>query len=555
MRSAGRARGDLGRTAPGAPGVAARGLVALVSLGAAMSLVAPAEAAPVIEPPELWLGDLFLPYEQLVQVRNPGAAPLTLTSVALVGAGAPAFTLSGLAPSCDGQSACDVSIQLDPGQALAFTLFAWPLFLGPAPATLELASDDGSASAIVHASFTSPPALTLMPEVWEFPVANEDLGFTSLTFELSNSAPAGPALIYSFDLPAAHFRVAECGMSWHCEGALASGETKTFHATYYVNYDNSAIDVDVPIWTNLSLEPRLVRLRARTGSGWLELLPQVWELDFGGGPVGIPSVSQTIRARNAGDAPLRVFSVYGSCGDSPLLVDGMQSGELAPGQETTWTFRAVPSQHGALHGDLWFDTAASTMPAILVSCRGYGEGVAAMPDTLAFGNVPIGDLATRTYQLVNTGALPHVVEAVTATGGGAARFSVSLRGVSLPHSFAPGESLPVDVTYAPDAAQPDDTIVVASVPEDGELGWSTYCYGNGVAPSAGSGPTELPTSSPAPAPAVDDASQAAAARLGGPQPASSAGCSSAPAPALVGLMWLVALSLVSRRRSASRHRR
>ena len=82
-----------------------------------------------------------------------------------------------------------------------------------------------------------------------------------------------------------------------------------------------------------------------------------------------------------------------------------------------------------------------------------GPAPAASPNSLDFGNVPVGDSATLELQLTNTNSGPEAVRFTDIAASDPSRFMVDLNGGASPCAtttacLAPGESCSLEVTFS-----------------------------------------------------------------------------------------------------------
>ncbi len=184
------------------------------------------------------------------------------------------------------------------------------------------------------------------------------------------------------------------------------------------------------------------------------IAPTDGTLAFGEVVVGTSSSDRSAILRNVGAEPIDVsdatltgpdaaaFSV-GPAGDNPLPA----------GSDYVWSLRCTPPAAGALAATLTLTTTAPTSPVVIaLTCTGIQSDLTVTPSPLAFPEVFVGESATETLRLTNSGTAPLVFGTPTITGVG---FTL---GALSDSSIPAGESATIDVTFAPTAAEADQDI-------------------------------------------------------------------------------------------------
>ncbi len=135
---------------------------------------------------------------------------------------------------------------------------------------------------------------------------------------------------------------------------------------------------------------------------------------------------------------------------------------LSAGQSTPFTVTFTPKSAGAVSANVSVNGSASlnmseaqdpsesapTNTVVAVSGSGTTAGqIAIAPASLSFGNVPLGTSQNLTATLTNTGGTSATISQAAASGAG-----VSLSGLSIPVTLAPGQSSAFQVTFAPTSA-------------------------------------------------------------------------------------------------------
>ena len=173
-------------------------------------------------------------------------------------------------------------------------------------------------------------------------------------------------------------------------------------------------------------------------------------VDFGDVTVGTSS-TQTVVVTNSGhsNATISAATVTGSGFNymGPALPV-----TLSRGQSVNLTISFAPSAAGVSSGNLSLTTSGNVSPN---SVPLTGTGVQSQqtllltvsPQSVSFGNVPVGGNGSQTVSLLNTGNGPVNVSQATMAGNG---FGMS--GLAVPMTLGPGQSTAFTVSFAPAGA-------------------------------------------------------------------------------------------------------
>ena len=172
-------------------------------------------------------------------------------------------------------------------------------------------------------------------------------------------------------------------------------------------------------------------------------------LHFGDVAVG-QTESLLVTVTNSGETSVTVSSVTASSEFStsnlglPLTLPAGQSFEVS--------VMFTPTATGWKGGNVEITSTASN-PSLDLGVQGTGvtsEGVTASPASVSFGQVTIGSSSTVPIVLTNDRTWAVTLTALQTTGSG---FSVS--GPALPYTLGKGQSVTVNVKFAPQAAGTD----------------------------------------------------------------------------------------------------
>lgn len=174
-------------------------------------------------------------------------------------------------------------------------------------------------------------------------------------------------------------------------------------------------------------------------------------LAFGTVTLGSSATMSTM-VKNGGTAALTVSGVS-TCAGTPLVFTWSPQAPftVAAGGSTMLSVTYTPVAAGGDSGCLSIASNDPANPAVRLTVSGNGAAPAAptlalSPATLAFGTVVVGATAQQTAQLQNTGTAPLHVLAIALCSGTSTEFSWT---TALPLTIAAGQSMPLQVTYAP----------------------------------------------------------------------------------------------------------
>jgi len=204
---------------------------------------------------------------------------------------------------------------------------------------------------------------------------------------------------------------------------------------------------------------------AISGTGGGPIIRLGGNLAFGNVLVG-QTATRTLTIYNDGNCTLNVSGITYPSGFS-----GSWSGAISAGGSHAVTVTFAPSAAQSYGGTITVNSA-STSGTNTISCSGTGviTRIIRLGGDLAFGNVTVGQTATRTLTIYNDGNSTLNVSGITYPSG----FSGSWNG-----AISAGGSQNVTVTFAPTAAQSyGGTITVNS---DSTSGTNTIsCSGTGM---------------------------------------------------------------------------
>jgi hypothetical protein len=254
-------------------------------------------------------------------LRNSGAAPLTITSIAVTGTNAGDFAQTNdcpLAPlTLAANATCTISATFSPSDA------------SPRSASVSIADNAAGSPHSVSLSGTGTqpaPAVTLTPSL---SFGSQRVGTTSAAQQatLTNSGTA-PLAISSIGVTGTN--AAEYAQTNTCPASpstLAAGASCTISVTFSPSATGSRT-ASVSVADNAAGSPHTVTLSGTGTQPAVTLTPA--SLTFGGQTLGTTSAAQTVTVTNSGTAPLAISSI---------LLGGTNAGDFAQ----TNTCPTVPS--------------------------------------------------------------------------------------------------------------------------------------------------------------------------------------------------------------------
>jgi hypothetical protein len=404
---------------------------------------------------------------QTVTLTNTGTTPVQVTGVALGGAAAADYALTG--GSCQGATVaadgtCTVQVQFGAGGA------------GVRAGTLTVTTADGQTVTVALTGTGDQPAASVTPTSVAF--GSVLVGAAPLTRDVtvtntgSTVLTVGPQTITgSPDLTIG--------------GTTCSTVNPGSSCTVTVRFAATTLGAQTATLTvphNAAGGPATVTV---TGTG---IAPQAvvtpTSIDYGSVLVGAV-VTRTVTISNPGTAPL-VVGTSAVTGSADFTVSATTCATVAPGASCTVTVRLLPTGTGGRTGTLTLSHNAAGGPAT-VTLTGTGTAAVATvtPSSLAFGNVAVGSTGLRTVTVGNTGNSPLVLGNPTVTGS--PRFTVSANTCG---TVQPGSTCAVTVRVAPTAA--GALTGTLTLPHNGIGGSSTVSLSaTGTAPAVSLNPTSV----------------------------------------------------------------
>src|SRR5712692_238119 len=166
------------------------------------------------------------------------------------------------------------------------------------------------------------------------------------------------------------------------------------------------------------------------------------------GNVGLGTHSaHTITLTNPGPASVTVYRAYAS--GSGFSMTGLRFPlKLGPGQKTAFSVVFAPVSKGSVTGRVFLVSHAlqstTTIPLTGTGVQPLQSQLSVIPPSASFGNVGVGTRNTYAFTLTNSGSASVTVSQANVSGSG-----LSVGGLSLPLTLAPGQKTTFSVVFAP----------------------------------------------------------------------------------------------------------
>jgi hypothetical protein len=369
---------------------------------------------------------------QSISLSNTGNANLTISSITTSGAG---FSGSGIT----------VPLTLTPGQSASYTAQFSPTAAGSASGQISFVSNASNSPTLVSMSGTgvTAPAAQLTTNPASVSFGNTIVGNTGTqSIALSNTGNAN-LTISSITASGAGFS----GSGITVPLTLTPGQSASYSAQFAPTVAGSASG-QVSVVSNAPNSPTSVSLTGTGVAQVIQLTANPTSATFGNVTVG-SSGTQSVSVSNSGNSNLTISSITTSgtgFSGSGITVPVT----LTPGQSSTYTVKFTPTVAGSASGQISFVSNASNSPtAVTLSATGVAQvlQLGANPTSVSFGNVVLGNSASQTVTISNTGNVTVTISQVTTSGTG---FSGS--GVTVPLTLTPGQSANYTATFSPTSA-------------------------------------------------------------------------------------------------------
>ena len=361
-------------------------------------------------------------------LTNSGGSSLTISAAAASGSG---YTISGLS----------LPVTLNAGQSTSFTVTFAPTASGVASGTVAITSNGSNPSLSISLTGTGVTQGSLAANPTSLAFGNIQVGkSTTLSETVTNSG--GSSLTIS--------AAAASGAGYSISGlslpvTLNAGQSASFTVTFAPTASGAASG-GVAITSNAT-DPNLSIPLSGTGVTQGALTANPTSLAFGNVQVSKnASLSETLT--NSGGSSLTISAA--SASGSGYAISGLALPvTLNAGQSTSFSVTFAPTTSGAASGTVSV-TSDGSNPTLTIPLSGSGVtqgALTANPTSLAFGNIQVGNNASLSETLTNSGGSSLTISAASASGSG-----YSLSGLSLPLTLNAGQSTSLTVTFTPTAS-------------------------------------------------------------------------------------------------------
>jgi hypothetical protein len=235
----------------------------------------------------------------------------------------------------------------------------------------------------------------------------------------------------------------------HLPISLSAGQSTTISVLFKPTA--SAVDSGTVTIASNAVEPSMTVALSGTGTTAATSVLSVSPSSVAFGTVSVGSeVTKTVQLASTGTASVTISGMAFS--GSGISVSGLALPlTLAAGKDASLTITYKPSSAGTLAGSVSIASNASD-PSEVVGLSGTAttsptSALTATPSSIAFGNVVVGTQTTQTIRLTNSGTAN-----VTVSGLAPSVAAVSVSGLSVPMTLAPGTSANFTAAFKPTAA-------------------------------------------------------------------------------------------------------
>ena len=366
---------------------------------------------------------------QVVTVQNTGNAPLTLSSVTLVGGANSNFvaTPTGCTAVPPGGS-CSVTVVFTPSElgALATTLH----LVGNANVPLDVP--------VSGAGVASTPSIGFSPELLPT-FGNVSLTTTSAVQSVTvTNAGSAPLLISSVTMGGSD--PTQFAVDSTCVGvSIAAGGTCIINVRF-VPTSSGNKGANVLVTDNATGSPHSFPVKGSGIAPSVALIPS--NVTFGSQPVGVASLAQLVLVRNTGDGPLNItgVTVLNSTNAADFSATLAGCANVPPGGDCLLSVTFTPGAVGPRSGTVVLNGNATNSP---VQVAVSGTGVTSAP---SIGAAPAN--VNFTPQTLGT---TSVVQIVSVLNNGTAALIITNIDLSVTGEFLLGTNTCLNVPLAPGA--------------------------------------------------------------------------------------------------------
>jgi hypothetical protein len=361
-------------------------------------------------------------------ITNSGGASVTISAASATGSG---FSLSGLS----------VPMTLNAGQSASFSLAFAPTSGSSASGNLAITSNASNPALNVPLSGTgiTPGQLTTSPASLGF--GNVQVGASQTLAETITNSGGASVTISAASATGSGFSVSGLSLPM----TLNAGQSASFSTTFAPT-SGSSVSGNLAITSNAS-NPALNVPLSGTGITPGQLTANPASLSFGSvASGGSTTLAETLT--NSGGSALTISQIVPS--GTGFSFSGINLPlTLAAAQSVTFNAAFAPQSAGSVTGSLVV-TSNGSNSTLSVPSSGTGTSLpgqlAIAPLAVAFGNVTVGTTQSQ------TGTLSASTAAVTVSSLGVSGSQFSVSGITLPVTIAAGNSVPFQLTFAPQSS-------------------------------------------------------------------------------------------------------
>ena len=390
-----------------------------------------------LSPSSLSFGDLTVGQSstKTVTLTSTGTGILTVSGVSVAGTG---FTASGP----------HLPIALSAGQSTTISVLFKPTSAAADSGTVTITSNALEPTMTVALSGTGTAAATSILTVSPGSIAFGSVTVGSEVTKTVQLASTGTGSVTISGMTFSGSGVSVTGLA--LPTTLAAGKDANLTVTYKPTSAGTLAGT-VSIVSNASDPSAFVSL-----SGTATITPATSILTVSPGSIAFGSVTvgsevtKTVQLASTGTGSVTISGMTFS--GSGVSVTGLAlPTTLAAGKDANLTVTYKPTSAGTLAGTVSIVSNASD-PSAFVSLSGTATttptaALTATPSSITFGDVVVGTASTQTIRLTNSGAANATISGVTPSVA-----AVSVSGLAVPLTLAPGASANFTAAFKPSAA-------------------------------------------------------------------------------------------------------
>jgi hypothetical protein len=399
-----------------------------------------------------------------VNLSNTGSASVTITQASVTGTG---FTIVG---SPNGQT-------IQPGQSLSFTAQFLPTSVGNATGSISVVSNaPNSPMTIALTGAGTQAGLASTPPSVSF--GNVAVGTSgSASVSLSNSGSASVTIS----------QASVTGTGFTMVGSptgqtIQPGQSISFTAKFSPTSAGNATGT-ISVASNAPSSPMTIPLTGAGTQSGLASTPT--SVSFGKVVVGA-SGSASVNLSNTGSASVTI-SQASVTGTGFSMVGSPAGQTIQPGQSFSFTAQFSPTSVGNATGSISVASNAPNSPmTIALTGSGTVPGLGVSPAAVNFKGVVVGNSATATLNLSNTGSAAVTISQASVTGTG---FTIS--GLAAGLTIQPGQNSSFAAQFQPTSTgSASGSISISSNSPNSPM--TIALTGTGTQPEIGAIPSSAP---------------------------------------------------------------